>query len=150
MVTKHACDRRRELQLPRPASRGKNAASSPHMNGSIVFVRLCQCAPLPNTCFPGHQNPHAKRHLYGFSRVCRAHGRQSLYFTMCSPFPLQSCPFAAGDLDSHLTHGLLSHLSPHPTRYLYRLSHFCSAYDRHRQTDKTCYFVSNKRLHLHT
>jgi len=29
-----------------------------------------------------HPSPHSKRHFDRFSRFCRAHGRESLYFTM--------------------------------------------------------------------
>jgi len=29
-----------------------------HLDGSVVFVRLCQCAPLSNTCFFGPTQVH--------------------------------------------------------------------------------------------
>ena len=47
-----------------------------------------------------------QRHLLRFSCFCTAHGRQSLYFTVGLPFPLQN-PIHIRDLDSHLTHGSL-------------------------------------------
>jgi len=56
-------------------------------NGLTVFARWRQYALPSNTCFLGpthwgHPCPHPKRHLNRFSRVCTAHGKQSLYFTM--------------------------------------------------------------------
>jgi len=48
-----------------------------------------------------------KQHLDRFSRFCTDDHRLSLYFRMGRPLPPKNCPFPWGDLDRHLTHGLL-------------------------------------------
>jgi len=42
-----------------------------------------------------------------------------------------------------------THPSPQPGRHLNRLSHFCPAHDRNRQTDRPRYSISNNTPHLH-
>jgi len=65
---------------------------------------------------PSHPNQYSKRHLGRFSRLCRAPGRESLYFTMGRPFlPLKLTLSMGGDMDPHLIHGSLS--PPEPTTW---------------------------------
>jgi len=54
----------------------KKAASTPRMDGTVIFTRWLQCAPcmLPWA----HPSPQLKRHLDQFSHFCTAHGRASL------------------------------------------------------------------------
>jgi len=76
------------------------------MGGSIVFARLRQCAPPPNTCFRGPtwvQIPNGISIGSAFSRFCTAHG---------SPYTLQreaNFPFKTvysyRDLNPHLIRG---------------------------------------------
>jgi len=42
-----------------------------------------------------HPSPQRKRQIDRFSHFCTAHGRKSLYFTLCVPIP-QNCPFPDG------------------------------------------------------
>jgi len=50
------------------------ATSPPHTDGSVTFVRLCQCAPHLIRGW-AHPIPYPKRHLDRFSRFCRAQDR---------------------------------------------------------------------------
>jgi len=51
----------------------QKAASPPHMDGSVVFARLRQCAPPSNACFLGPRESTTKRHLDRCSGFCKAH-----------------------------------------------------------------------------
>jgi len=66
------------------------------MDGSIVFTRWRQIAPHLTHVSLAHPSPCPKRHLDQFSRFSTDHRRQSLYFTIGRPFPLQSCSFTRG------------------------------------------------------
>ena len=55
-----------------------------------------------NTCFLGLHKSIAQTASRSVSRLCAAHGRQSLYFTM-GPFP-QNCPFPWWIWTSFITH----------------------------------------------
>jgi len=63
------------------------------MDGSFIFARLRQCAAHASLGLP---ESIPKRHLDRFSRLCTAHGRRFLYFTMGRNFPHQNCSFARG------------------------------------------------------
>jgi len=72
-----------------------------------------------------HPSTHPKRHLDRFSRFCTAHGRVSLYFTMCAAFPLKIAPSHGGALDPCLIYGSLTrYSSPQPKRHLDRSRRF--------------------------
>ena len=51
----------------------KKAASLPHMDGSMVFARLCQCAPHLIHAALAHSSPQPERHLDQFSHFCTTH-----------------------------------------------------------------------------
>jgi len=70
----------------------KKAASPPHMNGSIVFVRWRQCAPhlIRASLNPFQSTSETVDWLV--QPFCTAHGKQSLYITMGRPFPHKLAP----------------------------------------------------------
>jgi len=70
------------------------------MDGSVIFARLCQCAPPVTHASMG---PQTKRHLDQFSCFCTVHSRVSLGMIR-HVLSSKSCPFTSGDLDPHLTH----------------------------------------------
>jgi len=107
-------------------------ASPPHTDGSVVFARLCQCAPPSNRVPWTHLTQHPKLHLNRFSHFCRAHGRESPYFTMGrSLFHLKISPWTRY-LSPHLIHSFLSPPKSTPERHLDRFNCFCRAHDRDR------------------
>jgi len=62
------------------------------MDGSVVFARWRQCAPILYMLPSAHPRPQPKQHLDRFSRFCTAHDRESLYFTKGRPFHLKIAP----------------------------------------------------------
>ena len=100
--------------------------------GSHVFYRL---STLPEN-LEGH---------FSYLKLYR-------WYTVYSPYTLQwAAPFSTlplqwVDLDPHLTRGSWAYPSPHPMQHLDRFNHFCTAYDRDRQTTLLC----NNRPHLRT
>jgi len=76
------------------------------MDGSIVFARLRQCAPHVTHGSLGHRSPQPKKHLDWFSHFCTAHDKVLSGMPGYVFFP-KNCPFAWGNLDSHLRHGSL-------------------------------------------
>ena len=72
----------------------------------MIFARLRQCAPHrihASSRAHAHPSPQPKRHLDRFSHFCTCHG------TVSSGMPghalsSKNCPFAWGNLDSHLIH----------------------------------------------
>jgi len=118
----------------------KTATSPSHMDGSTVFARSSQCAPL---CSWTHPSTYSKGHLNRFSHFWTAYSRESLYFVMGH---LSKSPIRMGDLDSHLIHGSIG---PPPKWHLDQFSLFCRAHNHHRQANRPCYSVCNNRPHLH-
>jgi len=51
--------------------------------------------------------------------------------------PVQILPLRLGDLEPHLIHGSLAHLSHPPKRNLHKFNHFCIFYDRDQKNRKT-------------
>jgi len=85
-----------------------------------------------------HPSPNPKRHLDQFSRYCRVRARQSLYYTVNSPFPPSELPSC----------------TVHPKVHFYCFSHFAgltTVINRptDRQTDRPRYSICSNRPHLH-
>ena len=75
-----------------------NLTKKGRIDGSIVFTRLCQCAPRSST-------PQLAYTLYRWCPPTKwlwAHRPPDVAL-----FRPQNCPFLSGDLDLHLTHGSL-------------------------------------------
>jgi len=71
-------------------------AWSPHTDLSVVFSRWRQCAP---HLIHGSQGQPEYTYETAFRSVwllCRIHRRESLYFTLGRPFPLNIAPFHGG------------------------------------------------------
>jgi len=94
-----------------------------------------------------HLSPHPKWHVDQFSCFCTAHSRESLYFTMGSPFPPQNCPFALGD--HCLVHASLGPTESATQTTSRSVQRFLQG-SRWWQTDRPCYSVCNNRPHLLT
>jgi len=98
--------------------------------------------------FLAHSSLNGKWRLDWFSRLCTAHGRELLYFTMGRPISFLKLSLPMGDLNSHLIHGFLAiqilmvplaHPNPQPKRHLDRFSHSCTAHSR-----VSLYFTINR------
>jgi len=96
-VARDACKQLQRSFTILTSDQRKKAASSPQMDGSIVFARLHQCAlHVTHASLDPPELTSQTTSLDQFSRFCTAHDRVSLYFTMGRPFPPQNCPFAWG------------------------------------------------------
>jgi len=124
----------------------QQAASPPHVDGSVVFMRRRRCALRLIHAFLAHPSPQPKRHLDRFSHFCTADGRASLYFTVwAAAIPPQCCPFPWEYLDSIQYVVPWAHPFSQPKRHLHRLTTVT-----YRQTNRPRYSVGNKRPHLCT
>ena len=74
----------------------KKAASPLHMDGSVVFARLCQYAPSLMHASLHQPRSATKMSFWSIQPLCTAHGKVSLYFTKGQPFPPHTCPFIWG------------------------------------------------------
>jgi len=76
----------------------------PHMDGSIVFARLCQCAPSYNTCILGPSESILQDGISIGSAVPAQLMAESPYIIQwASPSP-SILALYTGKLDCHLTH----------------------------------------------
>jgi len=118
------------------------------MDGSVVFTRLRQCAPLFNTWFPGlipFSIPNGI--LIGSALFCKTHGTVSLDFTVGRPFFCSKLPICMGGSGPHLIRGSLG-----LPKFTYQttsqsVQSFCRADDCDRQTDRPCCSVCYNRPH---
>jgi len=129
-----------DLKVVRVISKGRIAAAHGRFN------RIRQVAP--PYVIRGSLDPPDSAFLQAasrsFSRFCKDHGRESLYFTMGHPFPSQNCPFGWGSGPHPINDSwpIRVHTLSHTiSRYLYRFSRFCMAHDRDRQTDRPRYVL---------
>jgi len=89
------------------------------MDRSIVFARLCQCAPPSNRCFLGPTQVHIPDGIsISSAAFCTAHGRESLYFIMGRSFCLLKLPLHTEGSGPSSNNGSLAHPSPQPKWYL--------------------------------
>jgi len=108
-----------------------------HLDGSVVFVRLCQCAPLSNTCFFGPTQVHTSDDIAIGSAIFAQLTAEGGYASqIAAPFP-SKLPFTWGFRIPW------ANQSSHPKWHLDRFSHFCMAHDRDRQTT-----LDGSRCHL--
>jgi len=101
-ITSHVCF----MSNKRSKSFDKTVASPPHMDGSIIFTRLCQCAPYLThaSLGPPKSTPHtASRSIQLFLHSSR---QRVLYCTKGRPYPLKTARSHGGS-GPHLTHGYL-------------------------------------------
>jgi len=69
---------------------GKKMAPPPHMDGSMVFARWCQCAPPSNTCFLGPTQVHIPNGISINSATFAQLMAETTYtFQWAVPFPLK-------------------------------------------------------------
>ena len=127
------------------------AASPPHMGGSIVFARLCHCAPPSNTCFfPNHIPNSISTGSAVFAQLTAECPTVLLYALS----PSQNYPLHGGSGPPSNTWFPGPTQSLHSKRHVNRFSCFCRAHvhDRHndlhtnRETDNAT--PSNNRPHL--
>jgi len=114
----------------------KKAASPPHMDHSIIFARLCQCAPQLTHASLGQPESIPETASNRFSCFCTAHGKTSLYFTTGRPFPPQKCHCTWWIGIPHLMFPW-DHPSPQPKRHVDRFSGLCRAHN----CDRPCYSI---------
>jgi len=130
----------------------QKAASPHHMDGSIVFARLCQHAPPSNTWFLAPIQDCILNSISIGSAIFAQFMADSL--CMGLPFLPQNCPFAREDLDPHLINRSFS--PPECTSQMTSVGSAisCRAHNRDRQTDRPTYrprySVCNNRMHLRT
>jgi len=109
-------------------------ASLNHKDGSVVFVRLCQCASLSNRWFPGS----TRLSIPSCVSIGTAVFAQLTAESPClqwTTFLLKNAASRGGS-GPHLTYGSLGSTSPHPKWHLDRFSRFCMAHDCDRPTDQ--------------
>jgi len=125
------------------------AASLPYMDGSIVFTRLCHCAPV--SLIHGSLEP-----LRLSITNCASWSVQPFLFSSQHRIPYKGPPLhsklsiCVGNLEPNLINGSLGPPESTPKQHLDRFSHFYRAHDHERktdwQTDHTT--VCKNRLHL--
>ena len=116
------------------------AASPPHTDGSVVFVRLRQCAPHLVAYIP-----------FGIRTALSISIRPSGPVLGRPRFRPQSCPFTCGDLDPQVIHGSLvppDSTSQTASRSVQPFLPGSRSCQTDRQTDKPRYSVCNNRPHL--
>jgi len=118
------------------------AASPQQTDGLIICFARWRQRSLPWRHLPdtiklvlpsAHQSSQPKWQIDQFSHFCRAHCRNSLYFTMGAPFPQKNVPFN-GDLDPQQM--IPRALSPEPTTQT--VSQFCMGSDVFAQMTAEC------------
>jgi len=110
------------------------AVSLPHTDGSIVFVRWRQCAPLYYTQFLlDSASQTAWRSVYCRFALLTA---ESPYFPMGHHSPFKIAHWRWGNLDPIQHMVPWSNSCPHPKRHLDRFTGFCRAHDGDRPTDR--------------
>ena len=110
----------------------------PHKNGSIVFARLCQCAPPYNTCVNAPiRVPTPNGISIGSAVLHISRQRVPILYSGLSLSP-QNCPFALGipDLDTHRIHGSFGPPESTSQPALQSVQPFLQAHDRDRQADQ--------------
>jgi len=124
---------------------GKKMAPPPHMDGSMVFARWCQCAPPSNTCFLGPTQVHIPNGISISSATFAQLMAETTYTLQWAvPFPLKISTSHREDLDSFLGP---TDPSPQFKWHLDQFSHFCRArdHDRDRPTHRPHYSICNNR-----
>ena len=125
----------------------KKAASPPHIDGSVVFVRWRQCAPhLTHACLhPPESIPQtASQSGQPFLHSSRQKGTV-VYNGPSLLLEIASCMGGSGH---HQIHNSLGPPESATKRHLDRFGCFCRAHNHDRPTDRPCYSVCNKRPHL--
>jgi len=102
-----------------------------------------------------HPSPHSKRYFDRFSRICTAHGSESLYFTVGRPFPTQNYPFPhRGYLDPQSITRLRGPTGvQNPNGISIGSAVFAGIVivtDRQTDQDRQTKLLGNNRPHLHT
>jgi len=126
----------------------KKATLPPHMDGSIIFSRWCQCAPHLIHASLAHPSAHPKQYLDQFSRFCTAHCREAPILHNGPIVSPQNCPFPWRHPDSNLLGGSFgTHESTTKTAsgVAQPFLHGSQLW----QTDRPRYSIYNNRPHLH-
>ena len=91
-ITGHVCF----MSNKRSKSFDKTVASPPHMDSSIIFTRLCQCAPYLRHASLGPTRVHTPHGISINSAVFAQLTAESPVLYKGPPLPLQNCSFARG------------------------------------------------------
>jgi len=117
--------------------------NQPPKSYALQWARHSSKSPLPmRTSAPhlihgslGSPNSASQTESWLVQPFCTDHGRASLYFTICRPFPHKIARFYWGISITIYYVVPWAHLSPNLKHHLDRFSHFCRAYNCNRPTD---------------
>jgi len=124
------------------------ATLPPQTEGSIVFGRLCQCAPhliYSSLDPPDSASQNARQSVQPYLQGSRQ--RVPILYNG-PPFPLKIAPLRGVDLNPHLIHGSLGPPKSTTQRTSRSLQPFCRAHDCDRLTNRPRYSICHNRPHL--
>ena len=111
-------------------------ASPPHTDGSIIFARWRQCAPLRNIWFLW-PTPLSIPKCIPIGTAIFAQLAAEGPYTLQWPFSPSKLPLHVGIWTQSNAQFLWpTRACPHPKRHLDQFSHFCRSHNRDRQTDR--------------
>ena len=113
------------------------ATLPPHMDNSVVFAKLRQCAPKSNTCFLGPTWDHIPNKISISSAIFLHSSWHRVPILYNGPLFPSKLPLHMGRSGPHLIHGSLGPSESQLKLYLDQFSCFCRAHDSDRQTDHT-------------